>query len=347
MVKNILQEKIAYNALNIYFKSDFLILADLLKLYGSWQKALLKEGASLDKEVLFGELVELGIELILPSEERFPKALRGILNPPLGIYYKGKLVSNDAKTIAFVGTRKASATGLNIAHNFAFDVAKNMGVVVSGLAFGVDSEAHGGALDAGGVTVAVLAVGLDKVYPTEHTGLAESIIKSGGLLVSEYPIGTVTYPSRFIARNRIIAGLSKAVVIIEAPARSGSISTANFARKFNRPVFAIPGAINNPNYIGSNDLIKKGRANLLTDSKELVRIVGGTKKTRQRTLTELSTLDKNCKIILTVLMSVSESIHPDKIAQECELDLSTINQSLSDLVLEGLVDETAGRYRAL
>jgi len=283
----------------------------------------------------------------LLNERNFPESLRKIVNPPLGLYFRGCLPAKDAKMIGFVGTRKAGSAGLDVAYKFASDVSRSGGVVVSGLAFGVDSASAQGAVDTGGATIAVLAVGLDEVYPAQNTGLADAIIKGGGALISEYPIGSISYASCFIARNRIIAGLGKALVVVEAPFRSGSISTANFANKFERVVFAVPGAINNPNYAGSNDLIENGKAKLLTSSKELIRLIGGSKKTRQKALTELSTLDKNCKIILTVLISVAESIHPDMIAQECDLDLSTVNQALSDLVLEGLVGETAGRYRAL
>lgn len=156
-------------------------------------------------------------------------------------FLKGNLLKSDKNAVGIVGTRIPSQRGLNLAYKFAFELAKNNITIVSGLAKGIDTAAHVGALDAGGRTIAVLAHGLDRIYPKENKDLAEKIIKSGCLL-TKFKEGTVPIGKNFLARNEIIAKLSKAILVIEGERRSGSISTANHAANLGIEVFAIPGS---------------------------------------------------------------------------------------------------------
>ena len=202
----------------------------------------------------------------------FPSLLREIPDAPRKLYYLGAPLGDEQK-IAIVGTRKASLSGLGYAKKFATELAQAGLTIVSGLALGIDSAAHEGALAAGGKTIAVLACGLDTVYPPQNRKLAKKIIDSGGTLVSEYEPGQRAYPANFLARNRIVSGLSLGVLAVEAPERSGTLATCRFAVEQNRDVFVIPGALNNPNYVGSNALIKIGAA-LVTEPRDILEPLG-------------------------------------------------------------------------
>lgn len=185
----------------------------------------------------------------------YPAALREIANPPKQLFVRGKLP--DGPYVAIVGTRKISEYGKQVTYKIAYDLAKAGAVIVSGLALGVDGIAHRAALDAGGTTVAVLAGGLDRIYPSSHQQLGLQI-EQNGALVTEYDLGEETFKGNFVARNRIVVGLSKAVIITESPASGGSMITANFALNENRQVFAVPGNITQLTSAGPNNLLKSG-----------------------------------------------------------------------------------------
>ena len=173
------------------------------------------------------------------------------------------------KSIAIVGCREASKYGKNIAKDLAYNLGKNNIITVSGLARGIDTFGHIGSIEAKARTIAVVAHGLDMIYPKENRNLAINILKSGGAIVSEYNIGEKPLKRNFVARNRIISGLSKSLVVIEAKKKSGSLITANFALNEGRDVYAVPGNISNINSEGTNELIKSG-ANLLTNYLDLI-----------------------------------------------------------------------------
>ena len=160
--------------------------------------------------------------------------------------------------VAIVGSRRPTAYGEQVTYSITSELARAGAIIVSGLAIGVDGIAHRAALDVGGKTVAVLAHGLDQIYPQSHRGLAKEILASGGALVSEYDVGTVPFPSNFVERNRIIAGLSQATIVTEAAEKSGSLITAHRALKFGRTVMAVPGNITSVYSAGPNNLIRNG-----------------------------------------------------------------------------------------
>jgi DNA processing protein len=190
------------------------------------------------------------------SSPKYPASLREINSPPKLLYVLGDLPTEPA--VAIVGTRRPTQYGRDVTYRLAADLAGAGLVIVSGLAYGLDAVAHRAALDAGGKTVAVLAHGLDEVYPAVHHGLAEEILANGGSLVSEHPAQTPALPAYFAARNRIISGLSLGVLVTEAAMESGTLITAEFASDQNRLVMGVPGSINSERSAGPNNLIKKG-----------------------------------------------------------------------------------------
>lgn len=202
------------------------------------------------------------------SSKTYPPLLKQISDPPLIIYVKGDLNILSGHSVAMVGARRPSAYGSSVAHRLSGDLARRQLAIVSGMARGIDSASHRGALEAGGKTVAVLGSGIDVIYPRENARLAGNIAENGAV-ISEFPIGTHPAPENFPIRNRIISGLSLGVVIVEAAEYSGSLITARLALEQNREVFAVPGNITSPQSFGPNLLIKQG-AKLVDDWLDVV-----------------------------------------------------------------------------
>jgi DNA processing protein len=192
------------------------------------------------------------------ADTRYPPSLLTIHDPPTLLYVVGDALLLSRDQIAIVGSRNATAAGLKNAQAFAADFAHHGMVVSSGLALGIDAAAHAGALEAGGLTLAVVGTGPDMVYPSRHKALAHKIIESGGAIVSEFPLGSPVLPHQFPRRNRIIAGLSRGVLVVEAAIHSGSLITARLAAEQGLEVFAIPGSIHSPQTKGCHRLIKDG-----------------------------------------------------------------------------------------
>ncbi|HUZ46796.1 MAG TPA: DNA-processing protein DprA [Terriglobia bacterium] len=203
------------------------------------------------------EVAKADCQLLAYSSEAYPPILKQLAAPPLFLYVRGDVRVLSEHSLAVVGSRRPSAYGLQVARRLAHDLAERSLVIVSGLARGIDSAAHHGALEAKGKTVAVQGRGMDAVYPTENRRLAEKIAESGAV-VSEFPLGTSPTPENFPIRNRIISGLSLGVLVVEASEYSGSLITARLATEQNREVFAVPGNITTAQSFGPNQLIKQG-----------------------------------------------------------------------------------------
>ncbi len=208
------------------------------------------------------------IQEINLGELDYPYLLSQIYSPPKKLYVLGNAQILREKSIAIVGCREASNYGKNITKELAYNLGKNNIITVSGLAKGIDTFCHIGSVEAGARTIAVVAHGLDMIYPKENRNLAIRILTCGGAIVSEYNIGEKPLKQNFPARNRIISGLAESTVVVEAKKESGSLITANFALNEGRNVFAVPGNINSKNSEGTNELIKNG-ANVLTSYKDL------------------------------------------------------------------------------
>jgi len=200
------------------------------------------------------------VKKLTKDDNAYPYPLRDIAGPPAELFYVGADPSTwiDRPRVAIVGSRAVSAYGKEVTARFARELAERGVVIISGLALGVDGIAHQACLDAGGTTVAVLANGLDKIYPATHTRLGQRILEQGGTIMSEYAAGMPGFKWNFIARNRIVAGLAQALLITEAAEKSGTLHTAKFALEQGREVLVVPGNITSPGSQGTNNLIKTG-----------------------------------------------------------------------------------------
>ena len=215
------------------------------------------------------------IDIITIYDKKYPKILKEIYDPPTSLYVKGNVDILSNTNIGIIGCRDASKYGTKAAKYFAYNLAKEKINIVSGLAKGIDSASHIGALVAKGNTIAVVGTGLDIVYPNENKELEKKIIKNNGTIISEYPLGTKPEKNNFPARNRIISGLSKALIVVEAKEKSGTLITVDCALEQGREVFAVPGNINSINSVGTNRLINQGATPICNYADVLNSVKGG------------------------------------------------------------------------
>ena len=294
------------------------------------------------------ELEEKQIDFYSYWHPRYPKMLKEIYNPPLGIYVRGELPDDDIDTVAIIGARKCSRYGATVAH----DIAKNLGkaniVVVSGMARGIDSEGHRGILDGGGKTIAVLGCGVDICYPSENRQLMERIIENG-CIVSEYPPGMPAVPGNFPARNRIIAGLSKMVVVVEAGKKSGTLITADMALDYGRDVYVVPGNVTSALSYGTNALIKQG-CPIITEGSDILMALGITykeeekEKFKRKTAENISVEEKE----VFDLIEDGTPIPAEALCRRLHKDIQEVQYILSLLELSGYIVKVpqAGYVRA-
>lgn len=211
-----------------------------------------------------------GVKIYTIEESDYPEVLRQLVDPPLVLYVRGTLPDFNCNTVSIVGSRKLSAYGDRMAKQFAADAVMANWTVVSGLAFGVDAAAHKAALGAGGITVGVLGGGLCRIHPQEHIPLAAAIVKNHGAIISEYPMNFPVSRQSFPRRNRIVAALSQATVVIEAGVESGALITARMALEQGKAVFALPGRVDEPQAAGCNMLIRDCGAKLVTGFQDVL-----------------------------------------------------------------------------
>src|SRR5438128_8040536 len=226
-------------------------------LAGHVARAISSQAGLKEAELQMEAAAKLQYQIVTYESDAYPPLLKQIADPPLVLYAQGDAKALSEHALAMVGTRRPSAYGSSVAHRLARDLAERRLVIVSGLARGIDSACHRGALEAKGKTVAVLGSGLDVIYPREHKRLAQEIAQAGAV-ISECPLGTAPTPENFPIRNRVISGLALGVVIVEAAEYSGSLITARLALEQNREVFAVPGNITSAQSFGPNHLIKQG-----------------------------------------------------------------------------------------
>jgi len=287
------------------------------------------------------KLTREGIDLITILDKNYPRLLKEIYNPPALLYLKGKFSPQDEFSLAIVGTRRSSLYGQQITPLITADLAQTGLTIVSGLAKGIDTLAHQAALAANGRTIAVLGSGLDKksIYPFINRRLAEEISQQG-VIVSEFPTGTQPLAQHFPQRNRIIAGLSLGVLVIEAPEKSGALITARDALEQNREVFAIPGPVSSENSLGPNNLIKMG-AKLVSQANDIL---------EELNLTLLTQSDRQSKEVVpdnqeeaSILAQLSnEPVHIDKIINQTKLPTAVINSTLILMEMKGKVRNLGG-----
>ena len=278
------------------------------------------------------------------EDKNYPEILRKIPNPPKVLFWRGKLLNNET-CFAIVGTRRYSSYGKEIAFSIAEDLAEAGLTIVSGMARGIDTFSHKGALEGGGRTIAVLGTGLDEksIFPRENLKLARKILENGGALISEYPPGAPGMKQNFPERNRIISGMSIGVLVVEANFGSGALITAKWAREQNKKVFAVPGSIYSLNSRGCHFLIKQG-AKLVESANDILKELNLpclNLKFKQ----EIKGETKEESLILEVLRK--EPLDIDKIIEKTNLSPSIILTTLAIMEIKGKVKNLGGNIFAL
>jgi DNA processing protein len=297
--------------------------------------------SSTTAEAAMARLERLGAHAVTLLDAEYPASLREIVDPPPVLFVMGDLLPADVRALAIVGTRRATPYGRAVADRLARDLAVAGVTVVSGLARGIDTVAHRAALDAGGRTIAVLGSGLDQVYPEENKPLAQRI-RDGGAVVSEFAPGVPPDAVNFPRRNRIVAGLSRGTVIVEAGLKSGALITADFALEQGREVFAVPGSVLSPMSVGPNELLKQG-ATPVTSAEDLLAALGagGGQPSLARGVPMLGAEES------TVFDALGgDPRHVDELARELGLGAGEISATLAVLELKGLARQVGGMVYA-
>ncbi|WP_456398188.1 DNA-processing protein DprA [Desulfurobacterium sp.] len=331
-------------ALAFYFKKGIGLktIKKLIDKYGSFEAAYKAERLDLKEELIWAErevktAERFGVKLLPFTEKEYPSILKKISSPPPILYVKGNL--DNSMAVSIVGSRKCSSYGRKIAYQLASFLSSNGVPVVSGLAYGIDTAAHKGAVETKGVTYAVLGCGIDVDYPSGNSSLKEMIIDSGGAIISEFPFGTSPSRENFPRRNRIISGLSVATIVVEANENSGALITAGFALDEGRDVFAVPANIDSVFSKGSNKLLKEGAVPLVEFEdvfKEIPYLKKEIDKTHQKDI------DEKFQPIVDVLLK--GDAHIDKIVVESGLPYCEVITLLFELEAEGIVKSDGSRY---
>lgn len=301
-------------------------------------KELVNSRAELDLDMEMREIEEAGFHVVTWDDESYPKRLREISAAPPVLYVWGEISSGDRWATAIVGTRRPTSYGRTVTQELATALALSGVTVVSGLARGIDGLSHNAVLEAGGRTLAVLGSGLDQIYPPEHRNLAERIA-SRGAVVSDYPLGTRPEGRNFPPRNRIISGLSLAVVIVEAGEGSGALITADFAAEQGRDLYAVPGSIYSRASRGTNSLIQAGARSLTSVDDLLEGLNLDLIARHERAGQELPEDAKERSVFETL---ASDPIHVDEIQVRCGLPVSDVTAALAMLELKGRVRQVGG-----
>jgi DNA processing protein len=291
-------------------------------------------------EKTWEKIQSLGIQVLTVEDAEYPARLKEILQPPPVLYVRGNVLSQDDLAVAVVGTRRMTVYGRQVTEDIARLLATSGVTVVSGLARGIDGIAHQAALDAGGRTLAVLGSGVDLVYPPEHRKLAEQILENGAL-ISDYAPGTPPDAVNFPPRNRLISGLSVAVVIVEAGKTSGALITAQFAADQSRDVFAVPGNINAPQSLGPNSLIRDGAIPLIHPQNllESLNLVQAPEFQAARTFFPQNPQEARLLQILS-----SEPVHVDEITHLTGMQIEEVSATLTMMELKGMVRQVGGMH---
>ncbi len=328
-----------YNAAAIALKGNYKKLKKHKDSFGTWKVVWENIDNAPDPKKEHARLEKLGVKIILFEDSEYPEILKQIPFPPLALYVLGNL-EYSGPAIAIIGTRMPTPQGKELSRTFSAKLSSAGMAIISGLALGIDAEAHKGALEAGGKTIAVLGTPLDNIYPKQNGQIAEKILKSGGAIISEFAFGHPYNPANFLARNRIVSGLSNGIIIIEAPERSGSLATAKFALEQNREIFVIPGNTGSSNYKGSNTLLKSG-ANLVTEPDDILQYFNISTEKISGSRQSLSSEDGK---ILEIIKKLDGRATIDNIIDAAGLEVSEINKTLALLTIKGIIKELNGKY---
>jgi len=291
-------------------------------------------------------LERLRVQVITIKDKAYPSLLKEIYNAPSVLYVAGTLKKDeDSFALGIVGTRKVSTYGRQVTEQLARELAQGHVTVVSGLAHGIDTIAHTAALDAGGRTIAVMASGLDIIYPSENTGLARRIVESGqGALVTEFPLGVKPDSKNFPARNRIISGLSQGILVTEAPKQSGALITANFALEHGREVFAVPNGIYATGSVGVNKLIQDG-AHLVTDVQDILMALNLFMIPEH--IEMQAALPDNIEERTLLPLLSHDPRHIDEIIRESGLPVTTVVSTFMMMEIKGMIKQVGAMQYVL
>jgi len=295
---------------------------------------LLHARKRLDLDLEMERVRRTGARLITLADDAYPPLLRQIAEAPAVLYMRGTLEASDAQALSIVGTRKATAYGREAAHELARQLARSGITIISGLAHGIDSAAHAGALAGGGRTLAVLGCGIDRIYPSDNRALAEDIVQHGAL-VSEFPVGTPPDGRNFPRRNRIISGMALGVLVVEAPENSGALITAAVAADQGREVFAVPGNIFNPSSRGSNRLIQDGAKLVMGVDDILLELNLALRNVQLQAAAEQIAPANGTETRLLEHLS-ADPLHVDELARLVGLPIAVVTSTLAILELKGL-----------
>ena len=336
----------AYVAFNLTDKVGFATVSELVARAGSvvaaWEaypKKVSRTGGEVDWEGEFMTAEKYGVKIVTPADADYPRQLREAPGAPLCLYVKGDVKALAKPMIAMIGTRRATPYGLGLASDLAFDLCKAGWGIVSGLALGIDGEAHHAALMAGGVTVGVLGSGIDRFYPQENRELAREMVKKGGAVVSEFPFGRPPDQETFPIRNHVVAALARGVVAVEAPLKSGTLITTGIAADLGRTVMAVPARVDNRMSAGCLKLIREG-AILVRDADDILEAMSELLP-RGRETGGLKTEDvrRNDGAASSVL-SLSSSADPDTPKYSVEEALVMTHVDEDGISIDELVRET-------
>ena len=328
-------------------------LRQVLDIYGSATDAIAHHPEMLSREATEHARKELdfiekhGIQLYYYKDSNYPYRLSQCTDAPLLLYAKGNVEVNPKHVVSVVGTRMPSERGKDWCRQLVVDLASHIPdlTIVSGLAYGIDVIAHKAALESGIPTIIVPAHGLDRIYPSIHRNVAVQALEKGGIL-TEYVSGTEPERHNFVARNRIIAGMADAVVVVESKSKGGSLITAQMAQDYSRDVFALPGRFNDVCSVGCNDLIKHNRAQLIECAEDLVATMGWemvVKQPIQTTMLELMyNMTDQQQQLVNLLRDSEDGIHINQLVMETHLAYNMVSSELVMLELQDVVKSMPG-----
>jgi DNA processing protein len=293
---------------------------------------------------------QTNVELIFFTDKRYPSRLKTIEDAPSLLYVKGNVDFEASKAVAIVGTRRATDYGKLCVEEFVKELAPHNALIVSGLAYGIDIQAHKQALKNKLSTIGILGSGIDNIYPSAHTETAKKMLDQGGL-VSENPFGTKPDAHNFPARNRIIAGLCDALIVVEAGETGGALITAEIANSYNKDVFAFPGNIGQSYSLGCNNLIKSNKAHLITSVKDLEFVMGwdaSVKEPARKEFMQLTDYEEPEKTVLKVLLDHQGVLMIDELSWRTTLPVGQLASVLLGLEFKGVIQSLPGKlYRVM
>ncbi|MCV9386321.1 DNA-processing protein DprA [Reichenbachiella ulvae] len=323
----------------------------LLKIPGIGKKAveqiLKQEGLSKAREVL-AKCLDLEIQVIPYFDEAYPEKLKIVNDSPLLLYYKGMNLYNNRKIIGIVGTRNATDYGKHCTNRIVEDLVPHQPVIISGLAYGIDIHAHKAALKHNLDTIAVIAGGIDMIYPAVHKSIAKDMQRVGGVF-SEHPPGTKPDAHHFPARNRIIAGMCDALVVVEAASKGGALISANIAYSYNREVFAVPGELDSKYSEGCNALLRAQKALIYTDVRDIEYNLNWKvgEKEEKSTPFDLSIFSEEERQVINVLKDFKKGLHLDELCWKCQLSINQVVTLLLNLEFAGMIESMPGKQYKL